>query len=211
MGAYCSQVAKDRVNAAVAQSAFVRRRCPPTSMVRAPGIVLGMILGFAASPPPDAVASCSLRCWCAEDRFGERSRPPDGSVLVASYNEDTGAAASIYDLETGVPVSTLQAPDVQSENDGFGYRVASTDRLLAVARASPPAIFLYDRHARLLRATHLPEPPPGSPCGWLNSLAMRGRRIVAGTECGILVVDARGEQRTIGNVASGAIALAVAA
>jgi len=115
-----------------------------------------------------------------EDRFGNGLAIARDQVLVAGFNEDYPGAASFYDLATGTPAATLISPE-PSDNDGFGYRVAASRRLAVVASGVPAAVRVYDGRRRLLGAL--------DGCGWTAALAMRGRRIAALSECGIVVAD----------------------
>ena len=140
-----------------------------------------------------------------EDRFGNGLAVTRDQVLVASYLEDTTGAASFYDLDTGAPGVTLVATE-PSENDGFGYRVAASRRLVAVASGSPAAVWVYDGARRLRGSIDL--------CGWTISLAMRGRRIAAASACSIVVADWPRRQWTLerpagvtGEYLGGAVAL----
>jgi hypothetical protein len=124
-----------------------------------------------------------------EDRFGNDLAATDRRVLVGSYLEDQPGATSLYSLEDGAPLATFADPNPTelSDNDGFGSRVAVSNRLLAIVRGVPPAIFVYDRRGRQLGTVDVSD--LGDACDDVLDVAIHGKRIAASTRCGVLVID----------------------
>ncbi len=160
--------------------------------------VLVLLTGAPAWSVPPPLFRLLPVVGSVEDRFGNGLAVSRDRVLVASYLEDAPGVASLYDLATGAPVATLEAPASTDDayNDGFGFRVAASRRLLAVARALPPSLFVYDARARPLGSLEISDDRL-DPCGWVWSLAMRGRRIAAATACGVVLVDWPHRRQTI--------------
>ena len=128
-----------------------------------------------------------------EDRFGNGLATVGDEVLVAAQNEDAPGAASTYDLRTGAPTATFQAP-VPAENDGFGARVGASRRLLAIL--GTPGVFVYGWTRGLLGVIETGGAPL-DPCAGTQALAVRGRRIAMTTRCGASVVDWPGAPRAL--------------